>query len=135
MSHTNNYAKNDPYVAEIASKVDAILEQYDDVLGNLQVPFNVGQAMVKAHERGDRSKFESTLEQYQLYLSEDSPLNVIWQKNIFTNAEKEEIKDVGAGMGNWFKFLKHVKMFLKLANDTLKSGNPRFQVVFYSMFD
>ena len=36
MSHTNNWAKNDPYVAEIAAKVDEILQPYDSVLGNVQ---------------------------------------------------------------------------------------------------
>ena len=155
MSHTDNYAKNDPYVAEIASKLDAILEQYDDVLGNVQIPFNVGQAMVKAHERGEKSKFESQLQQYQLYTSPtDSPYNSAWEMTKGYYIHQKELRDIGRKMTSWVDFAWYVKFFLDVFNRTdnpTASKKPRkrrkkspwkrgrswhnIQVVYYSYID
>lgn len=130
MSHTNNYAKYDPYVAEIAAKVDDILSQYDNVLGDVQIPFNVGQAMVKAHERGQRSKFENELFQYQTFLTEAAPGYKAWrwQKNYETI--RKELIDWGKEEGTWFGFMKYMKQFLNvMAMDGKNNGN--LSIVFY----
>lgn len=124
MSHTNNYAKYDPYVAEIAAKVDTILEQYDDVLGDVQVPFNVGQAMVKAHERGQRSKFEDELFQYQTFLSEAAPGYQSWQWQKGYGQVQKRLIDWGKEESSWFGFTKYMKKFLQImAEDGKNSGN------------
>lgn len=149
MSHTENYAKNDPYVAEIASKVDAILEQYDDILGKVQIPFNVGQAMVKAHERGQKSRFESDLQLYQLYTSNNSPYNSAWEMTKAYYIHQKELREKGRQMTSWFEFSKYVKMFLDIfgrKGDGIVSKKSRrkgkrgrswrnIQVVYYSLID
>lgn len=140
MSHTNNYAKYDPYVAEIASKVDNLLEQYDDVLGNVQIPFNVGLAMVKAHERGLHSKFENDLMQYQLYTSRESPYNPEWEWTKAYYIHQDELRATGRKMTNWFEFSKYMKEFLGIFNqkDSYSSKNKSWhniQVAYYEMID
>ena len=134
MSHTNNYAKYDPYVAEIAAKVDAILEQYDDVLGNVQVPFNVGQAMVKAHERGEKSKFEAQLAEYQAFVSEHAVGDSAWERTLMYYSHKRVVRDMGRNMTNWFEFTRHVKDMLTIMHD-VANNNGNMQVVYYSMVD
>lgn len=136
MSHTNNYAKYDPYVAEIAAKVDTILEQYDDVLGNVQIPFNVGQAMVKAHERGDRSKFELELQKYRDALTDE---NSPWRRTQHFTTNKMRLINRGKNMTSWFSFSKYVKMVNDVFYERKKNEGGRawqnIQVVYYSIFD
>lgn len=135
MSHTNNYAKYDPYVAEIAAKVDNILSQYDYVLGNVQIPFNVGQAMVKAHERGDKSKFELELEQFQHALTYDHPL---YKKSQHYRMNVNKLLDYGRNASSWITFAK----FVKDVNDVFYNRKPNkgnrswqnIQVVYYNIF-
>ena len=139
MSHTNNYAKYDPYVAEIASKVDSLLEQYDDILGNVQVPFNVGLAMVKANERGVHSKFENDLMQYQLYTSKESPYNPEWEWTKGYYIHQENLREQGRKLTNWFQFSKYIKKFLGIFNQKDNPNSNRswhnIQVVYYEMID
>ena len=136
MSHTNNYAKYDPYVADIAAKVDAILEQYNDILGNVQIPFNVGQAMVKAHERGDRSKFELELEKYRNALTDE---NSPWRRSQHFTTHKMRLIERGKNMTSWFKFSKYVKDVNDVFYERRKNEGARawqnIQVVYYSIFD
>lgn len=132
MSHTNNYAKYDPYVAEIAAKVDQILEQYDDVMGNIQVPFNVGQAMVKAHERGEKSRFEGMLEEYKTFVEDNSPADTAWERTLKYYSHKRVIREMGTNASSWFTFSRHVKDFVRVLHE---AQTDNLQVVYYSMID
>lgn len=140
MSHTNNWAKNDPYVAEIAAKVDEILKPYESVLGNVQVPFTVGKSMVNAHARGERSKFENELYQYNLFLGDNNPYDRTWKWTKMYFDHKDIIKEKGAQSSSWLQFVNYVKKFLDIylqrdTNSKDKRSWHNIQVVYYSLFD
>lgn len=133
-SHTNSWALYDPMVAEYASKLEAILEPYEDVMPpNVQIPYFIGVSMVKARDRGEMTTTLRYLDQYHEYfsLSELSPYNrkYMGTKAFFINMRNHIYH--GRKRDTWSSYYTWIK--LSVGKYLEYDGN--FQAVYYTMCD
>lgn len=133
-SHTNSWALYDPMVAEYASKLEAILEPYEDVMPpDVQIPYAIGVSMVKARDRGEMTTTLNYLEQYHDYfnLSETNPHNLKWMgtKAFFINMRNHIYH--GQKRDTWSSYYR----WIQLSVDKYIKYDGKFQAVYYSMLD
>lgn len=133
-SHTSSWALYDPMVAEYASKLEAILEPYEDVMPpNVQIPYLIGVSMVKAHDRGEMTTTLRYLDLYHEYfsLSEVNPHNLKYMgtKAFFINMRDHIYK--GRKRDTWSSYYS----WIKISVDKYHKYDGNFQAVYYTMFD
>lgn len=133
-SHTSSWALYDPMVAEYASKLEAILEPYEDVMpSDVQIPYLIGVSMVKASDRGEMTTSLRYLDDYheEFSLSETNPHNLKWMgtKAFFINMRNHI--DHGRKRDTWSSYYR----WLKLSVDKYLQYDGKFQAVYYNMLD
>lgn len=132
MRHSNLLDKSNPDNAELAYELDAILEPYDDILGDIQIPWTIAKNIVNAHRLGQRSRYESKLDEYKEFVTEHSPVNTPYQRTIAYYSHVREVKRTAIQKGTWQGFIRYVDKVL----DRLHSANSgNMQIVYYSMID
>lgn len=133
MKHSNLIDKSTPENAELAYELDAILEPYDDVLGDIQIPWTYAVNIVKAHKLGQRSKYESLLEEYKSYLEPNSVHDARWRKSFYTSTIKRTLIRGGIQKGTWQGFMRYMQAVVSAARKLHENGN--FNKVYYSMIE
>lgn len=133
MKHSNLIDKSNPDNAELAYELDAILEPYNDVLGDIQIPWTYARNIVKAHKLGQRSKYETKLAEYQSYLEDNSVHDGRWRKSYYTPVAKRIIIRRGIQKGTWQAFMAYMDKVIKVVRKLGENGN--FNVVRYSVVD
>lgn len=133
-SHTSSWALYDPQVAEYASKLEAVLEPYDNILpDHVQVPYVIGISMVKASEMHAHTATLEYLDKYGTIFntSASNPHNYKqqWTKAFYINLETFINK--GKKRDSWQAFYAWMKMAVEKYNHY--DGN--FQAAYYNTID